>query len=685
MAGKKSTGKQRVRPTQERIEVSPDPPSPKLPGALRGLNPDKYIIDNSVKHTVESADDEDNDTKSPPSTKHTTRASRGLGKDVSYASVIPVTRPNSAATRRQSKSASLAISEAEDEDDSATIDSDEDLSEETSHDEPSENSQDEVKPRSTPQPLVVEPRLPDPKASRHSVREAAKKAVNYSKKYHPQDHGIPGYRHRPFLTQADQTDSVASTNLKKRSASIANEGDAIEEPGNEQAEVTKGKPRKKLKSLGDEPPSRTKKKRGGQRAPTKIKTKAKPANKAAFRAKEAEEIDDLVNMAIAATQKNEPVTISSNDDSDGERTPASAADDYDDLMPNLPGMLSREDSRDTANMPDKLLTACTQVSNLPDTDESGMAAHDEPADSRDSSLLTVDTSATLAHEVPTPATTFHATPGLDTVPFPLPTYVEDQMRLKVGSQSSITFAAVVRTLFEQPRSATDAASVVQKPYLEHPVNRAPEAREEPSRSPSPQDTTGSTGDEEHIGAEGQIEVDFELTGLELQPTVERPNLDLPLDRMPSQRETLPKPPIPLDRASSASSGKHASEEFRHDESRHNELSHDEHQDDELQRDELQRDELHQDELQDDEVEYDEENEDPYEMHTPVATEFEDAMAVTESSAGRSSDPINFIEMFGVTQKDATTQQSATPNPSTPRTSQLISRREALGYDDSEMC
>ncbi|WPB02836.1 uncharacterized protein RHO25_007472 [Cercospora beticola] len=89
MAVKKQTGKQRVRPTQERIEFSPDPPSPRLPGALRGLNPDKYIINNSVKHTVESADGDDNGTKSPPSTKHTTRASRGLGKDVSYASVIP--------------------------------------------------------------------------------------------------------------------------------------------------------------------------------------------------------------------------------------------------------------------------------------------------------------------------------------------------------------------------------------------------------------------------------------------------------------------------------------------------------------------------------------------------------------------------------------------------------------------
>lgn len=385
-------------------------------------------------------------------------------------------------------------------------------------------------------------------------------------------------------------------------------------------------------------------------------------------------------QVIATTQKNVPITISSNDDSDSESTPGLAADGFDDPMPNLPGMLSREDSRDTANMPDKLLTACTQVSNLPDTDESGTVPDDDPADSRNSSLVTVDTSATLAHEVLTPATTFHATPGTGTVPFPLPTYIEDQVKLKIGSQSPITFAAVVRTLFEQPRSATDAILVVQKPYLEQPVTRAPEAREELSRSPSPQDTTWSTGNEEHIEAEGQTEVDIGQTGLELQPTVERPNLDLPLAGMPSQRETLPKPPMPLDPASSPNSGKHASEEFRHDESRHNGLSHDE-----QQNDVLQRDELRQDELQDDEVEYDEENEDPYEMHTPVATEFEDAMAVTESSAGRSSDPINFIEMFGVTPKDATTQQSATPNPSTPRRSQLIPRREALGYDDSEMC
>lgn len=217
-------------------------------------------------------------------------------QDMKYHPMDRVTRPNSAATRRQSKSASLAMSEAEDEDDSATIDSDEDLSEEASHDEPSEGSQDEAEPRSTIQAPVMEPRLPDPKASRHSAREAARKAVNYSKKYHPQDHGIPGYRHRPILTQADQEESIASPNLKKRLAPITDEADATEDSGDEQPEAARGKPRKKLKSLGDEPHSRTKKKRGGQRAATKAKAKAKRVKKSAFRAKEAEEIDDLVNM-----------------------------------------------------------------------------------------------------------------------------------------------------------------------------------------------------------------------------------------------------------------------------------------------------------------------------------------------------------------------------------------------------
>ncbi|WPB02835.1 uncharacterized protein RHO25_007471 [Cercospora beticola] len=571
------------------------------------------------------------------------------------------------------------MSEAEDEDNSATIDSDEDLSEETSHDEPSENSQDEAEPRRTIKTLVIEPRLPDPKASRHSAREAARKAVNYSKKYHPQDHGIPGYRHRPFLTQPDQEDLVASTNRKKRPVPITDEADATEDSGDEQPEVARGKPRKKLKSLGDEPPSRTKKKRGGQRAATKAKAKGKQTNKSAFRAKEAEEIDDLVNMAIAATQKMGPITISSNDDSDVEETPELAADDYDDPMPNLPGMLSREDSRDTANMPDKLLTACTQVSNLPGTDESGTVPDDDPADSRDSSLVTVDTSATLAHEVATPATTFHATPGDGAVPFPLPTYVEDRVRLTVGSQSPVTFAAVVRTLFEQPLSGTDATLVIQKPYLEYPPARALQAREDSARSPSPQDTACSMDNEDQIETKSESEVGIGQTGSKLQPIVERSNLEFPLARVSSQHGTSSSPPMPVDPASSANGGQHASEEFRHDESRHTELQHDERQDDELQ-----RDELHQDELQDDKLEYDEENEDPYEMYTPVATEFEDAMAVTESSAGQSSDPINFIEMFGVTQKDATTQQSATPNPSTPRRSQLISCREALGYDDSDM-
>ena len=39
-------------------------------------------------------------------------------------------------------------------------------------------------------------RKPDPRATRHSARSEAQKAVNYSRKHHPQDHGLPGFQRR---------------------------------------------------------------------------------------------------------------------------------------------------------------------------------------------------------------------------------------------------------------------------------------------------------------------------------------------------------------------------------------------------------------------------------------------------------------------------------------------------------
>jgi len=101
-----------------------------------------------------------------------------------------VTRPRHAAKRR-SGSRSL----------SATFTRDEDTSEpsmpssaKATDDEESSSSEDEE----------IIARAPDLRATRHSTRGEANKAVNYSRKFHPQDHALPGHQHKARLLAQSQ-------------------------------------------------------------------------------------------------------------------------------------------------------------------------------------------------------------------------------------------------------------------------------------------------------------------------------------------------------------------------------------------------------------------------------------------------------------------------------------------------
>ncbi|KAF2208934.1 hypothetical protein CERZMDRAFT_87333 [Cercospora zeae-maydis SCOH1-5] len=640
-------GKKRFKPTHERIEVTPRPVSPILPGPLRGLNPGKYLIRDDVQHPVEPANDGDdgddgNSVTNPPLTKHATRASRGLGKDVSYDMkyhpMDRVTRPNSAATRRQSKSASLAMSEPED-DSSVTMNTDEDLSGDSSHDDLSENSQNEDDSGTRLQPIMIQPRRPDPKACRHSARDAARKPINYSKKYHPQDHGIPGYRSRPIFTQSNQEDSVALTNSKKRAPLSSDEIDADEDDEIVPTHTARSQPRKKLKSLSNEPPLRIKKKRSRQAT---AKAKHKAASKSAMSAKRNKEIDALVDMAIAGSKATETINFPSNHDSDDESSPELADDGYDGSMPDLPRMLSREDS--TAGMPHPLLEACTQVSNLPDTDASDTVANEETVESRDSSLATIDTSATT-NESPTPATTCHGANHGDEVPFPLPKYVVDLVRLELGPHAAMTSTAVVRTMFDGPSTGTLPKLAIWKPYLEYPLSHPATPNNISAGPSSPKDTALSVQAKIGIDVVDQNDMVNEQTNLKPRPADDRPDLEYSLLCTPKQLERSTRSPTSQNQTSSVAG------------------------------DEDPENEQPQDNAGD---------EDPHEMYTPLASEFEDAMAVTEGSTVRSSDPINEFDVYGMSQAETTTaQRPAKPKSAATRRSQLISARPALVYDGSD--
>lgn len=143
-----------------------------------------------------------------------------------------ISRPNSAAVRRRSKSHSLPMPDLDDESEQSSS-----LTQfESSQDENDDEEADEIASDSPVHQVTLPQRKPDPRASRRSSRAEAKKPVNYSKKYHPQDYGLPGHR-RSAITPAPAVwgDSPKTSNqIRKRKTTIViadsdeDDSDAIE-------------------------------------------------------------------------------------------------------------------------------------------------------------------------------------------------------------------------------------------------------------------------------------------------------------------------------------------------------------------------------------------------------------------------------------------------------------------------
>jgi hypothetical protein len=116
----------------------------------------------------------------PP--RHATRSTRNGRAEVNYSQkyhpMDEVTRPKRA-QRITGGRHRASFAETSDEDELELS-----SGEGTDADEPSETSR-----KGTPTT-----RMPDPGAVRHSARTEAKKPVNYSKNFHPQDYAIPGFR-----------------------------------------------------------------------------------------------------------------------------------------------------------------------------------------------------------------------------------------------------------------------------------------------------------------------------------------------------------------------------------------------------------------------------------------------------------------------------------------------------------
>ncbi|RMX72450.1 hypothetical protein D0869_14605 [Hortaea werneckii] len=175
-------------------------------GPLRDLDPNNVLPTPATQPSFKVANsdddlaitDEDEASREPP---RSTRASR-LGRqkvnyDMKYHPMDEVTRPKRAAKRIPAScppKTSIKI-DLETSDASSNIDLDL-LSGDDESELESKNSDNE---------LV---RKPDPRATRHSARSEARKAVNYSRKHHPQDHGLPGFQRRAKRIKLEHSGAV---------------------------------------------------------------------------------------------------------------------------------------------------------------------------------------------------------------------------------------------------------------------------------------------------------------------------------------------------------------------------------------------------------------------------------------------------------------------------------------------
>lgn len=289
-------------------------------GVLRGRNLNNVLAPAPTTPTIEISDDDsdtdkDDGDENRPHPKqqptHSTRASRygtaPVNYDMKYHPMDEITRPKRAAKRRsgsRSKSASTRL----DLDQTTEDDSDLSTGHEVDSDEESEDEDD-----SAPEAVITSTRAPDPRASRHSARSEAQKPVNYSRKSHPQDYGLPGFQHKAGQRHGSASHTTSKARLKRKSI-VVNE-DSADDDANQETEPTKvtAKPRKKLKSLSSSSPTTV-----------KAKAKSKSGKSRKQRAKVTkdpitDELDLLTEELCRDAPKPRKPLVKSQSDAEGEQ------------------------------------------------------------------------------------------------------------------------------------------------------------------------------------------------------------------------------------------------------------------------------------------------------------------------------------------------------------------------------
>lgn len=272
-------------------------------GPLRGLNPNNILSAPSTQVSIELSDDDDDDEnarKSNARNSHSTRASR-YGKaaanyDMKYHPMDEVTRPKRTANRRSgSRSVSTSFKrEAEpgtSDETEPSLAKDSDATDEEDYEVESDSGA----------PVAVQ-RAPDPRSSRHSVRAEAQKVVNYSRKHHPQDYGVPGFSRKTTQSRREPAGLVSVSKRlfdHKRTGDDrdGDDGDDDDEP--QEQDKSPSRPRKMLRSLSSSSPTAIRAKARSS------KSKRKPGKAVELPITRSDEVNGLVENAMRGLQASD--------------------------------------------------------------------------------------------------------------------------------------------------------------------------------------------------------------------------------------------------------------------------------------------------------------------------------------------------------------------------------------------
>lgn len=110
---------------------------------------------------------------------------------------------------KTSKVALIATPDADDDSDDDDYGNNDEDDDDDNNDNDDENEDDDTE-RGVVEREAPSSRKPDPRASRHSARSSAKKAIDYRMKRHPQDFAIPGYQHLTAARKAAPRSKLAA-------------------------------------------------------------------------------------------------------------------------------------------------------------------------------------------------------------------------------------------------------------------------------------------------------------------------------------------------------------------------------------------------------------------------------------------------------------------------------------------